>query len=425
MAASQIGDVSHQLVPADSITASYDKDAGLLILSASGKNVNLADEIEFHRLPFYGGLLFELHSLGRPAVHGGSSYEITDSFDIELPSIVFPSDTVIVNTENKQNWVVPIQYSETSQESAVNKEGEPGLPDEVEQLSVDESEKIIVPVDRAFTIRQSNYFEGQGGSISIDFDKSFSTLTDAQIEDGKIEWSFTAQKTGKTQVVVYVGQTDPPFMYRVPYEVEVLAPVEDSITHDAQAVLSVKSKGQGSDFAYDAESDGGDSENGDGMIGLALSWDGFINVGLSLIKKQYPNAKLLELDATPLTRKPVDDEWNLVSNRIVCSLGGKKTAIIQSTEWGEFGDVQTIDSPFLGDQLIPWPVTLDIHDAFTILREAGYKQGVNAVTLRQPFYPGDDQPFYIFSIGNEFIGVGIKDKKIHNLGVSEYNIQKA
>ncbi|KAF5609291.1 uncharacterized protein FSUBG_4084 [Fusarium subglutinans] len=68
---------------------------------------------------------------------------------------------------------------------------------------------------------------------------------------------------------------------------------------------------------------------------------------------------------------------------------------------------------------------LDIHDAFTILRKAGYKQAIYAVTLRQPLYPGDDQPFYIFNTGPEFIAVGTKDKKIHNFGVSEYNVQKA
>jgi len=109
MAASQNGGLVHQqLIPADSITASYDNEAKLLILKASGTHVDLTRDIEFRRLPFDGGLLFELIGWVGPVVHGESPYEITDSFNIDLPSIVFPSNTVVINTENKQHWVVPI-----------------------------------------------------------------------------------------------------------------------------------------------------------------------------------------------------------------------------------------------------------------------------------------------------------------------------
>ncbi|KAH7195777.1 hypothetical protein DER44DRAFT_888928 [Fusarium oxysporum] len=421
MAASQNGGLVHQqLIPADSITASYDNEAKLLILKASGTHVDLTRDIEFRRLPFDGGLLFELIGWVGPIVHGESPYEITDSFNIDLPSIVFPSNTVVVNTENKHHWVVPIQYNKTTGQAATNGKAEVELP-KVEQVSGDQ--KIVVLADKPFTIRQSDSFTGKGGSASIDFDKSFLTLTDARIEDGKIVWTFTAQQTGTTEVFVYVGQTQPPFLYRIPYVVESVVLDDKSVPTQTTASFSVNNNGQGSSGTYGAASNG--HKNGNQKVGLPLSWDGFINVGLNLIRKQYPHANLLEVDATPLTRKPVQNEWGLVNNRIVCGLSGNKTAIIQSTGWGEFGKVQTINSPFLGDQVIPWPVTLDIHDAFTILRKAGYKQAIYAVTLRQPLYPGDDQPFYIFNTGTEFIAVGTKDKKIHNFGVSEYNVQKA
>ncbi|KAJ4050398.1 hypothetical protein NW761_005193 [Fusarium oxysporum] len=421
MVASQNGGLVHQqLIPADSITASYDNEAKLLILKASGTHVDLTRDIEFRRLPFDGGLLFELIGWVGPVVHGESPYEITDSFNIDLPSIVFPSNTVVVNTENKQHWVVPIQYNKTTGQAATNGKAEVELP-KVEQVSGDQ--KIVVLADEPFTIQQSDSFTGKGGSASIDFDKSFLTLTDARIDDGKIVWTFTAQQTGTTEVFVYVGQTQPPFLYRIPYVVESVVLDDKSVPTQTTASFSVNNNGQGSSGTYGAASNG--HKNGNQKVGLPLSWDGFINVGLNLIKKQYPHANLLEVDATPLTRKPVQNEWGLVNNRIVCGLSGNKTAIIQSTGWGEFGKVQTINSPFLGDQVIPWPVTLDIHDAFAILRKAGYKQAIYAVTLRQPLYPGDDQPFYIFNTGTEFIAVGTKDKKIHNFGVSEYNVQKA
>ncbi|KAG5749733.1 hypothetical protein H9Q69_001261 [Fusarium xylarioides] len=424
MPASQNGGLVHQqLIPADSITASYDNEAKLLILKASGKHVDLTRDIAFRRLPFDGGLLFELIGWVGPIIRGESPYEITDSFNIDLPSIVFPSNTVVVNTENKQHWVVPIQYNNTNGQAATNGKAEVELP-EIKQVS--EDKKIDVLADEPFTIQQSDSFTGKGGSVSIDFDKSFVTLNDARIEDGKIVWTLTAQQTGTTEVFVYVGQTQPPFLYRIPYIVESHVLLDDkSVPTQTAASFKVNNNGQGSGGTHGAASNGHKNGNGSQKVGLPLSWDGFINVGLNLIKKQYPNANLLEVDATPLTRKPVENEWGLVNNRIVCGLSGNKTAIIQSTGWGEFGKVQTINSPFLGDQVIYWPVALDIHDAFTILRKAGYKQAVYAVTLRQPLYPGDDQPFYIFNTGPEFIAVGTKDKKIHNFGVSEYNVQKA
>ncbi|KAF5624327.1 hypothetical protein F52700_9493 [Fusarium sp. NRRL 52700] len=424
MAASQNGGLVHQqLIPADNISAFYDNEAKLLILKASGTHVDLTRDITFRRLPFAGGLLFELIGWVGPIIHGESPYEITDSFNIDLPSIVFPSNTVVVNTENKKRWVVPIQYNNSNGQAATNGKAEAELP-EIKQVS--EDRKLSVLADEPFDIQQSDSFTGKGGSVSIDFDKSFLTLDNARIDDGKIVWTFTPQQTGTTQVIVYVGQTQPPFVYRVPYIVESHVLLDDkSVPTQTAASFSVSNLGQGSSGTYGAASNGHKNGNGNQKVGLPLSWDGFINVGLNLIRKQYPNANLLEVDATPSTRKPVENEWGLVNNRIVCGLSDNKTAIIQSTGWGEFGKVQTINSPFLGDVVISWPVALDIHDAFTILRKAGYKQAVYAVTLRQPLYPGDDQPFYIFNTGPEFIAVGTKDKKIHNFGVSEYNVQKA
>jgi hypothetical protein len=416
------GLVHRQLIPADKITACYDNEAGLLLLKASGTHVNIVRDIEFKRLPFDGGLLFELRAWVGPIIQGESPYEITDSVTIQLPSRFFPSNTVVVNTENKKHWIVPIQYNKLDQQSATNGKGQPELP-EIKEFAA--SEKVVVVVGKPFTLQQKDSFEGKGGSINIDFDKRYSSLDDANIRDGKIEWTFIAQQTGLTEVAVYVGQTSPPYVYRVQYEVEIVQSGDDSIQPHANAFISVNPSGQGSNFTYSTTSNGNGVKNGAEKIGIPLSWDGFINIGLNLIKKQYPNANLLEVDATPLTRKPVDNEWGLVNNRIVCGLSGNKTAIIQSTGWGEFEKVQTINSPFLGDQVISWPVSLDIHDAFSILRKAGYKGGVYAVTLRQPLYPGDDQPFYIFNVGNEFIAVGTQDKKIHNFGVSEYNVQKA
>lgn len=162
--------VHRQLIPADKITASYDNEAGLLLLKASGTHVNLARDTEFKRLPFDGGLLFELRAWVGPIVQGESPYEITDSFNIELPSRVFPSNTVVVNTENKQHWIVPIEYNKPVQQSATNGKVQPEVP-EIKQFAA--SDKIVVVAGRPFTLQQKDSFEGKGGSINIDFDKTY------------------------------------------------------------------------------------------------------------------------------------------------------------------------------------------------------------------------------------------------------------
>ncbi|KAF5707128.1 hypothetical protein FGLOB1_7079 [Fusarium globosum] len=101
-----------QLIPANTITACYDSDANSLLLYASGTHVDITKDIAFVQKPLDGGLLFDLQGQVGPVTNGQSYYEIKDNFDIELPNMVYPSDTVVVNTENHKQWVVDILYSD-------------------------------------------------------------------------------------------------------------------------------------------------------------------------------------------------------------------------------------------------------------------------------------------------------------------------
>ncbi|KAF5703943.1 hypothetical protein FMUND_12787 [Fusarium mundagurra] len=101
-----------QLIPANTINACYDSDANSLLLYASGTHVDITKDIAFVQKPLDGGLLFDLQGQVGPVTNGQSYYEITDNFDIELPNMVYPSDTVVVNTENHKQWVVDILYSD-------------------------------------------------------------------------------------------------------------------------------------------------------------------------------------------------------------------------------------------------------------------------------------------------------------------------
>ncbi|KAF5020944.1 hypothetical protein F66182_7025 [Fusarium sp. NRRL 66182] len=419
----QRGPLTHlQLIPADNITAVYDGESGQLLLRAAGKHADFTRDISFHRLPFTGGLLFQLQGWVGPIIRGESPYQVTDGFNIQLPTRALPSNTVIVNTENKKGWVVQIQYHGKNQSQPSSNGSAPSAIPEFKTAPGEHT--IVAPLQKPITIAQTDTFTGEGGSVNITFDRNYLAMTDAGITNDKIEWTFDSLQTGTTEVVVFVGQSNPPFFYRVPYQVNIESP-KQSVTPKAAASLSVNlsvdANGSKSNGASTAAKNGA---NGSG-IGLPLSWDGFVNIGYNLILKQFPTARLYEIDATPLTRETVDNQWGLVSNKVVAGLDDNKTAVIQSTGWGEFGQVQVIDSPWLGDVAISWPVSLEIGDAFSILRKGGYTQGVGAVTLRQPLYPGDDQPFYIFNVDNQFIAVGVNDNKIYNFGVDEHKAQSS
>ncbi|KAJ3503778.1 hypothetical protein NM208_g16445 [Fusarium decemcellulare] len=174
------------------------------------------------------------------------------------------------------------------------------------------------------------------------------------------------------------------------------------------------------------------SSNGNGTkaapkknIVIPEPWDAVINSGYNLIKKQFPNADLYVVEARPATKKPVENEWGLVRNTIIARIDNNRHAIIKSIGWGEFGPVIVKDFPILGGDNISWPVRLDIHDAFGILRKGGYKDPVKDVTLRKPLLPEIDQAFYIFHIGDEFIAVGVDDRKIQPFGPTGQEVQQA
>ncbi|KAM6507062.1 hypothetical protein FALCPG4_018452 [Fusarium falciforme] len=369
-----------QLIAADSISALYDNDTETLFLKASGKHVDITRDITFHRLPFTGGLLFQLQGWVGPIINNESPYSITQGFNIQLPSRVFPSNTVVVNTENKKSWVIPIhpllKHGRQESQAAPDGDAPPKIP---EVNVVSGNSEIVTGLGQTFTLKH---------------------LINAGIDNGNIEWNFTSQQVGTTEVGVFVGQSNPPFMYRVVYDVSIVPP------HDAT---------QAKPLASFSVSPPNGSSNGSRVAAtkknatsLLLSWDGFVNIGFNIIKQQFPDAKLYEIDATPAKTEPVENEWGLVNNRIVASLDGNRTAIIQSNGWGSFGPVDVIQSPF----------------AFSILRKGGYQQPVGAVTLRKPLVPGIDQAFYIFNVGNEFIAVGVEDKQIHNFGPTGREVQQ-
>ncbi|KAH6951225.1 hypothetical protein BKA56DRAFT_625893 [Ilyonectria sp. MPI-CAGE-AT-0026] len=416
------GPLTHlQLIPADTITALYDSDSETLYLNAAGEHVDITRDIGFERLPFAGGLLFDLKGWVGPIILGESPYSATSSFNIKLPNAVTPSNTVVVNTENKKGWVVPIQPllkegpQEGPQETQAAVETKEAPSDIPEVKAVAGNPEIVTGLGQHFTIKQADSIKSQGAGINISFDKNYVVLDDASITDGKIEWKFTSHQVGATEVVVTIGQSDPIWIQSIIYQVSIAPPNSDT-----------KIKPLASFSVAPANGSSNGSKVPTPKNSIHLSWDGFVNSGYNLIKNQYPEAKLYVIEAKSATGKPVETEWGLVKNRIIAKIDDKKTAVITSIGWGSFGPVEVIQAPFVGNDVLDWPLSLEIHEAFAILRKGGYEKPVSEVTLRSPLIPGPvNQAYYFFKIGNEVIAIGALDKQIQNASPTGQEIRQS
>ncbi len=143
-----------------------------------------------------------------------------------------------------------------------------------------------------------------------------------------------------------------------------------------------------------------------------LTFIGMANIAVNLVNAQYPGSKLYEGDGTA-PNGPTTNVQNVNSWRFVFRTANGGTAMIHSTEWGEFGPITYVDQPWLEDVVIPWPVKMDIVEADNLLKNAGYTGEYGAVTLRWPLYPSSDQPFYIFGmVDGSHIFVGINNGKV-------------
>ena len=142
-----------------------------------------------------------------------------------------------------------------------------------------------------------------------------------------------------------------------------------------------------------------------------LSFLGRVTIANRLVKAQYPDAQLYEVEALPPTPGSYTNPNELSKLRVVFQ-AGSGTAIINSTGWGTFGPVQYIAEPWLDDVVIPLPVKMEATEASALLHQAGYGP-YGAMTLRHPLAPEYDQPYYIFSMKNgEYVFVGVNDGKV-------------
>lgn len=79
-----------------------------------------------------------------------------------------------------------------------------------------------------------------------------------------------------------------------------------------------------------------------------------------------------------------------------CTLTGKIT-------------VQTVDSPYLEDEIIHPPLKMTLEEAEECLVNAGYSKKWSVVVLRSPLYKIVYPPLYIFTVDGKYIAVDSTD----------------
>lgn len=146
---------------------------------------------------------------------------------------------------------------------------------------------------------------------------------------------------------------------------------------------------------------------------MNLSFIGVANMAYKMVNAKYPGSKLLEADGiTPKggTTNPKEvTHWTFVFRT---SDGG--TAMITTSTWGHFNPIKYVPQPYLEDMVIPWPVKMDIGEADKLLKNAGHTGAYKFVNLRWPLYPGNTEPYYIFTMNNGdtvFVGTNTKTVK--------------
>lgn len=146
-----------------------------------------------------------------------------------------------------------------------------------------------------------------------------------------------------------------------------------------------------------------------------LSFLGLTNTAYDMVNKKYPGSKLLEADG--ITPKGVsNDPKDFTDWRFIFRTPDGGTAFLHAPTWGEFKPMTYTSQAWLEDMEIPWPIKMDLVEADNILKRAGHKTGYKDISLRWPLFPGNTEPYYIFTMEDgHYVFVGVRSKRVRNV----------
>jgi len=459
------------LIPATDLAAVYNPFKRTLTISARGTAQKYTSSIHFTRLPFPGGLKFELQGWVGPIAQSKQPYEVSDDITIQLPSRALPSGTVVIITSNwPEGKVVPIHWlgadgkkeplvvpevgghgsprgsgygGQGARSSGSSSGGVSAAADSPTPVGpfghgfgpgpvvLPKTHKISVMVEGTFTLKADSDVP-KFGSVDIKYDQLFLKLISASIEDKSIVWEFEAIQSGQTSVRVTTTGGIAEFVSVAEYDVTCWLPLGPFNPLGPIGPIIISGKGIG---AGDATTGGTLTAvgGGDAAINLdpttisdaskagiteILSYLGRVFIAWRIVTATYPSATLLSVTATlpKGVTKPTTNPLDLSQLRAIFNIPSQtkpqETLFISSTGWGSWGQPVVKQEPWVGAQEFRFPPVqgmIDIVDAARLVKEKGHTEGFWSVDLRKL----EAEVVYIFyMVGGEAVLVSVNGRNV-------------
>ncbi|KAF3907982.1 hypothetical protein ABW20_dc0100389 [Dactylellina cionopaga] len=418
------------LVPADSLGAVYQVVFVLgaptpqLVLTASGEVSTAIHGIHFERVPIPGGLRYKLVGYPRPApvIHDtppSRHYAASDSFPMILPNRVTPTGKVTIVTENHPDGqtidiknVKPLSTGPdvvsnvaSGAQSALRtviagkqpetKDGAAPVPSGLGPVLA--PTKVRALVQETFEVSIPDQVVAGIPDVDIEYDPSFFTLINAGHKTSDLFWELKPLVTGYSNVVVRTSRDGQSWWNVKVFNVRSFLPFGPAIPPALRDEFTVGKE---------------NPEQANGGIGLVEPFLAFLYTGIRIVQAQVPGAQLYECSLTSSTHGTVNDVADLNVLSVVFQLPGNKTGFLTSAGWGDWNPLKIIDSPWMEDIVIEWPIGMDAQEA-QALKDKSYPGPFYGFVLRHPLGPEPEEPYYIFTMGNlRYVFVGVTSHKV-------------
>lgn len=391
------------LAPADALAATYAPADQILTLYAKGTAPNYTYGYNFARLPWLGGLKYELLAWSGPHAAGTTPYTHTQRFDVPNLSIVDPDGEIQVLTAEGDRsvtvrWlgVEPTNAAadDPFAKSVVKKTAGAGTPSRTLDA---EAVTLTVLLGEPFTITES-LPSTRDGSVRETHSPNALLLQTAGVDLGALTWTFLPLETSRTQVV----------LTRRPSAADPAAAAAVRRVYNVDVIVLGNALIAGDDLTGPPA----------GPLRSILDFQGRVLVAERIVRRAAPEAALLEAKAT-LPRGvvyPVTDPLRL--SQLACAFATDQgTAFIFSTGWGEFSPPVFTSCKRIGARTIDvMALKLDIVPAVESMRKAGYTEAFWNADLAFPLVgPGEeaDEPRYMFKmVDRSYVFVGAMDGRV-------------
>lgn len=390
------------LVPFTNAGAVYDPVQQVLTVSADGEAQKFTSGYFFKRVPWAGGLRFELYGWTGPLSEGTEPFEVSQPFNIPNLQVSDPSNTIIVVGSNHPTgeifeikWLglkLPVTNGQGPPKSESNISTV--MPQPPSTLDVESPATINTLYKEPFTISE-RAFPGLGATLHMDFDPQSLRLTRAGIDGGDLVWTFNSLETGITQVVTHSTEGFGKPVIRKVYTVKIFV-------LDSAARQSSSNNGQRNGvISNPAVANGQNGQNGKkGAVtkpNAILSFLGRVFEAQCIAQRILPSARLLRVQATLPSGPfyPVTDPLRLSQLNVLFVGDGCEYVTVRSTGWGEWAlPVEQKGTRIVGLQTFAVEdCKVDITEADKAVRAEVGMKAFFEVTLDRPFGNPQDGPY--------------------------------